>query len=67
MPMYEYKCDDCDEKFEAIARTTDKDIVECPKCGKKVRKLVSAFSLRGGYFGSTGFGGGGGGGCFGGG
>ncbi len=40
MPMYEYKCDDCGEKFEAIARTTEKDIVECPKCGKKARKLT---------------------------
>ncbi len=64
MPMYEYKCDACGEEFEAIVRTTEKDKVKCPKCEKKARNLVSAFSVRGGYFGSTGLGGGG---CFGGG
>ena len=65
MPMYEYRCDACGEEFEAIVRTTEKDDVKCPKCDKKARKQVSAFSTRGGYFGSIGFGGGGG--CFGGG
>lgn len=65
MPMYEYRCDACGEEFEAIVKITEKDDVKCPECGKKARKLVSAFSFGGGDFGSTGLGGGGG--CYGGG
>ncbi len=36
MPIYEYECQKCGEKFEvfrSIADTEDK--VKCPKCGSK--------------------------------
>ena len=48
MPMYEYRCEACGEEFEAIVRITEKDDVDCPECGAKAKKLVSAFALGGG-------------------
>ncbi len=46
MPIYEYECTDCKEKFEKFVRgfSTELD-VECPKChGHKVKKVFSMFS-----------------------
>lgn len=46
MPMYEYKCSDCDTKFEVLHKSTlNKEEVTCPKCNSvKNNKLFSAFS-----------------------
>ena len=60
MPMYEYRCEACGEEFEAIVRITEKDEVDCPECGKRAKKLVSAFAFGGGGNGSSGYGDGGG-------
>ena len=35
MPIYEYKCQDCGNKFEKLVRrSADADALECPGCGK---------------------------------
>ena len=46
MPIYEYRCQECGEKFEKLVRfDTSTSEIECPKCGgRKVEKLISAFS-----------------------
>jgi putative FmdB family regulatory protein len=47
MPIYEYRCDECGEKFEKLLRMAacDKDVA-CPKCdGKKVVKQISLFGF----------------------
>ena len=31
MPMYEYRCLDCEEEFEELVRSVDEE-VECPEC-----------------------------------
>jgi putative FmdB family regulatory protein len=41
MPTYEYECLDCRETFEEFQRITDKPLARCPKCGGKVRRLIS--------------------------
>ena len=48
MPIYEYRCSECGEKFEKLVRfSASTSEVECPKCGgRKVDKLISAFSAR---------------------
>lgn len=48
MPVYEYRCKECGEKFEKLVRfSTSTSEIECPKCsGRKVDKLISAFSAR---------------------
>lgn len=47
MPIYEYQCDDCDHKLEALQKMSDEPLEECPTCGKpSLRKLVSAAAFR---------------------
>ena len=51
MPIYEYYCKDCRDKFELLTTYTDSEVgVECSKChGSNVRKLFSVFArTRGG-------------------
>jgi putative FmdB family regulatory protein len=44
MPLYEYRCQACNQTFETLRGSHDKDAdVECPQCGeKKAKKLISA-------------------------
>jgi len=42
MPLYEYQCDACAHRFEAIQKFSDPPIATCPECGAAVRKLQSA-------------------------
>jgi len=42
MPTYEYECTHCGHKFEAFQKITDKYLEKCPKCGKKLRRLISS-------------------------
>jgi len=50
MPIYEYRCKKCSKEFELVQKITDDPMSECPDCGGKVERLVSAtsFSLKGG-------------------
>lgn len=41
MPTYEYECETCHCHFEEFQKMTDKPIQKCPKCGKKVKRLIS--------------------------
>ncbi len=46
MPIYEYKCLDCNERFSLIQKmsTKEKDTI-CTKCGSNnVKKEISTFS-----------------------
>ena len=40
MPTYGYKCDKCEYRFEVFQAMSDEPIKKCPKCGKKVRRLI---------------------------
>jgi putative FmdB family regulatory protein len=42
MPLYEYQCEKCSHRFEAIRRVSDPPPEGCPKCGGAVHKLQSA-------------------------
>jgi putative FmdB family regulatory protein len=42
MPLYEYQCDACGNRFESIQKFSDPPLAECPKCGGAVKKLQSA-------------------------
>ena len=45
MPIYEYRCQSCDQVFEAYRAMLDSDAeVVCPNCGsKKAERVVSSF------------------------
>jgi putative FmdB family regulatory protein len=45
MPIYEYTCKKCANKFELLRRFSDTAEVTCPKCGSiEVERKVSAFT-----------------------
>lgn len=46
MPVYEYRCEECNRKFSAlIGMTAEADDEKCPNCGStKTSKLVSRFA-----------------------
>jgi putative FmdB family regulatory protein len=47
MPLYEYECESCKNRFEKIVQYSDPPIDTCPKCGKgPVRKLFSSPAIQ---------------------
>ena len=48
MPLYEYQCDSCQNRFEKIQKSyNDPPLETCPKCGKgPVRKLISSPAIQ---------------------
>ena len=49
MPIYEYLCEQCGRRSEAIQRLGDAPLTECPDCGGPLKKMFSApaFQLKG--------------------
>ena len=46
MPLYEYECDVCGDRFETIQKFSDPSPQSCPKCGGVVHKLQSAPAIQ---------------------
>ena len=47
MPLYEYECEACGQRFEKIQKFSDPLVDVCPKCGKgPVRKLLSSPAIQ---------------------
>jgi putative FmdB family regulatory protein len=46
MPLYEYQCENCAERFERIQKFSDPPVETCPKCGGPVRKLISSPAIQ---------------------
>ena len=42
MPIYEYQCDGCADRFEVKQSMKDDALTTCPKCGKHVQRLISS-------------------------
>lgn len=40
MPTYEYECTSCRHRFEEFQSITAKPLETCPKCGRKVKRLI---------------------------
>jgi putative FmdB family regulatory protein len=49
MPLYEYRCSTCGNKFEVLQKFSDAPLKKHQGCGGKVEKLISAsgFQLKG--------------------
>ncbi len=39
MPLYDYRCSDCDRVFELLVKLADQPV--CPECGCAMEKQVS--------------------------
>lgn len=48
MPIYEYSCTKCGQRFEKLEKETATETVACPNCGStEVNKEFSSFSATG--------------------
>lgn len=62
MPIYEYACESCGHRLEAIQKMSEAPLKDCPACGKPdLKKQISAtgFQLKGKGWYATDFKGGG--------
>lgn len=46
MPLYEYRCEQCGERFEVIQKFADEPLTRHEKCGGSVHRLISAPALQ---------------------
>ena len=47
MPLYEYQCEECGQRFERIRKFSDPPLDEpCPKCGGPIKKLISSPAIQ---------------------
>ena len=46
MPLYEYQCETCQQRFEKIQKFSDPLIETCPSCGGRVQKLLSSPAIQ---------------------
>jgi putative FmdB family regulatory protein len=45
MPTYEYECQSCHERVEAVQKFTDSALTTCQLCGGELRKVFSAVGI----------------------
>jgi putative FmdB family regulatory protein len=45
MPTYEYECQDCHQRVEAVQKFSDPALTVCPHCGGELRKVFSAVGI----------------------
>jgi putative FmdB family regulatory protein len=46
MPLYEYQCDACGQRFEVIQKFSDPPVEICRACGGPVQKLLSSPAIQ---------------------
>jgi putative FmdB family regulatory protein len=47
MPLYEYRCPACGQRFERLQRFSDPAEAACPSCGRAAERLLSAIQFKG--------------------
>jgi len=61
MPIYEYRCEQCECNFEILTTGSEENNVTCPKCGiSDVKRQLSVSCIGGSGFSSCATGGSGG-------
>ena len=45
MPIYTYKCRDCEYQFEQRQRMSDAPLSQCPVCEGSVRRIVNSVGI----------------------
>ncbi len=45
MPIYTYRCKECDHEFEIRQRMTDDPLTECPVCHGEIRRVVNSVGV----------------------
>ena len=52
MPIYEYRCDDCEALYEVFQKMSDPPLEVCERCGGAVRKVLHPVAI---HFKGSGF------------
>ena len=52
MPIYEYRCEDCEAGFEIMQKMSDDPLEVCEKCGGQLRKVLHPVAI---HFKGSGF------------
>jgi putative FmdB family regulatory protein len=49
MPIYEYKCNNCQRVIEVMQKFSDKPLTRCPACSGRITRIISncSFHLKG--------------------
>ncbi len=45
MPIYQYRCKECDHQFEVRQRMTDDPLAHCPVCQGEIRRIVNSVGV----------------------
>ncbi len=46
MPLYEYRCQQCQKRFEVLQNIKDSPLDKCPECGGSLCRLVSSPAIQ---------------------
>lgn len=46
VPIYEYECNKCGHRFEAVQKVSDPPLTKCEKCKGKVERLISSPAIQ---------------------
>ncbi len=46
MPLYEYRCEACGRSLEVIQKFSEDPLTECPDCGGRLERLLSAPAIQ---------------------
>ena len=46
MPLYEYQCNECNDRFENIQKFSDPLLKVCKKCGGSLEQLISSPAIQ---------------------
>jgi len=47
MPIYEYKCKECNHQFDIMQKMADEVLTDCPECNKSaLKKQITASGFR---------------------
>ena len=46
MPLYEYRCNECNKTFEVLQKITAEPLEKCLYCNGSVEKLISSTSFQ---------------------
>lgn len=45
MPLYVYKCNNCEHQFEVRQRFSEEPLTECPQCEGQIRRVINSVGV----------------------
>jgi putative FmdB family regulatory protein len=45
MPIYQYLCAECSNRFQEYRQVAERSVSRCPKCGGRAKKLFGAVGI----------------------